>query len=52
MTDGGKNMCGVGKGLVGQIYKACESMGCLLPMILHCIFHQQTVCGKYLDMLC
>ncbi|CAM2119702.1 unnamed protein product [Caretta caretta] len=40
-TDGGRNMCGSKKGLVGQIYKACESVGCPKPMILHCILHQQ-----------
>ncbi|KAG6940107.1 GTF2I repeat domain containing 2, partial [Chelydra serpentina] len=51
-TNGGRNMCGSKKGLVGQIYKACESAGCPKPMILHCILHQQTLCGKYLDLSC
>ncbi|CAM5164836.1 unnamed protein product [Natator depressus] len=42
-TDGGRNMCGSKKGLVGQIYKACESAGCL---------HQQALYRKYLDLSC
>ncbi|KAH1171522.1 hypothetical protein KIL84_007140, partial [Mauremys mutica] len=50
-TDGDRNMCGSKKGLVGQIYKACESAGCPKP-ILHCILHQQALCGKYLDLSC
>ncbi|CAM4598867.1 unnamed protein product [Lepidochelys kempii] len=45
-ADGGRNVCGSKKGLVGQIYKACESAGCPKPMILHCILHQQALCGK------
>jgi hypothetical protein len=39
-TDGGKNMCGTEKGLVGNIYKACENARCSKPMVMHCIIHQ------------
>ncbi|CAM4600186.1 unnamed protein product [Lepidochelys olivacea] len=51
-TDRGRNMCSSKKGLVGQIYKACERVGCPKPMILHCILHQQALYGKYLDLSC
>ncbi|CAM5076918.1 unnamed protein product [Eretmochelys imbricata] len=51
-TNGGRNMCSSKKGLVGEIYKASESVGCPKPMILHFILHQQALCGKYLDLSC
>ena len=51
-TDGGKNMCGTQKGLVGQIYKACEELKCTKPMVIHCIIHQQALCGKHLNLSC
>jgi len=51
-TDGGKNMCGTGKGLVGNIYKACQNARSSKPMVIHCIFHQQVLCGKYLNISC
>ncbi|CAN7952210.1 unnamed protein product, partial [Ixodes pacificus] len=50
--DGGKNMSGVRKGLVGQITKAAEVGGLTKPMFLHCMIHQQAPCGKYVDMSC
>ncbi|CAN7976684.1 unnamed protein product, partial [Ixodes persulcatus] len=50
--DGGKNMSGVRKGLVGQITKAAEVGGLAKPMFLHCMIHQQALCGKYVDMSC
>lgn len=37
-----RNMCGAGKALVGPIYKACENVRCLKPVIIHC--------GKYVDL--
>ncbi|XP_076356891.1 general transcription factor II-I repeat domain-containing protein 2-like [Tachypleus tridentatus] len=49
-TDGGKNMCDVENGLVGQIYKDVESTESSKPMVLHCIIHQQALCTKYLDL--
>lgn len=27
------------KGLVGQIYKVCENVRCLRPIVIHCIIH-------------
>ncbi|CAN7948344.1 unnamed protein product [Ixodes pacificus] len=50
--DGGKNMSGVRKGLVGQITKAAEVGGLTKPMFLHSMIHQQALCGKYVDMSC
>lgn len=44
-TDDGKNMCGTKKGLIGQIFTYCENK-CLKPMTLHCIIHQQVLCGN------
>lgn len=29
-------MCGEGKALFGSIYKACENVRCLKPVIIHC----------------
>lgn len=40
------------KGLVGQIYKACESAGALKPMAVHCIIFRQALGGKSLDVSC
>lgn len=51
-TDGAKNMCGTGKGLVGQIFKACEEAKCTKPLVIHCIIHQQVLCGKHLNLSC
>lgn len=50
-TDGGRNMCGIKKGLIGQIFTNCEKEG-FKPMTLHCIIHQQALCGKTLDLSC
>lgn len=49
-TDGGRNMCGKNKGVVGFILKAVENDGGSKPLIVHCIIHQQSLCGKCLDM--
>lgn len=51
-TDGGKNMCGTGKGLVGQIFKACEEAKYNKPLVIHCIIHQQVLCAKNLNLSC
>ena len=50
--DGGKNMSGTKKGLVGQITTACEVGGFSKPIFLHCLIHQQALCLKYVDMSC
>lgn len=48
-TDGGRNMCGIGK---GHIHKACETVRCSKPMVIHSVIHQQVLCGKYLNLSC
>ncbi|GFR33622.1 general transcription factor II-I repeat domain-containing protein 2 [Trichonephila clavata] len=49
-TDGGKNMRGKDKGVVALVSKAVENDGGSKPLVLHCIIHQQSLCGKCLDM--
>ena len=49
-TDGGKIMSGKDKGLVALVSKAVENDGGSKPLVLHCIIHQQSLCGKCLDM--
>ncbi|CAH1107975.1 unnamed protein product [Psylliodes chrysocephalus] len=49
-TDRGKNMCGKNKGVVALVSKAVENVGGSNPLVLHCIIHQQSLCGKCLDM--
>lgn len=34
----------------GRIYKACENVKCLKPMLLYCNIHQKLLCGKYLNL--
>lgn len=48
-VDGGKNMSGIKKGLVGQVKQMCNEKNILQPMFLHCIIHQQALCAKYVD---
>ncbi|GFS55224.1 general transcription factor II-I repeat domain-containing protein 2 [Trichonephila inaurata madagascariensis] len=50
ITDGGQNMCGKNKGVVALVSKAVENDGGSKPLVLHCIIHQQSLCGKCLDM--
>ncbi|XP_025409478.1 general transcription factor II-I repeat domain-containing protein 2B-like [Sipha flava] len=45
-TDGERNMCGAHTGLVGNICKAVLETGAAAPMAIHCIIHQQALCGK------
>jgi len=45
-TDGGRNMCGAHTGLVGNVTKAVLETGTAAPMAIHCIIHQQALCGK------
>ncbi|UYV75067.1 EPM2AIP1 [Cordylochernes scorpioides] len=49
-TDGVKNMSGKDKGVVALVSKAVENDGGSKPLVLHCIIHQQSLCGKCLDM--
>ncbi|GFQ93767.1 general transcription factor II-I repeat domain-containing protein 2B [Trichonephila clavata] len=49
-TDGGKNMSGKDKGVVALVSKAVENDGGSKPLVLHYIIHQQSLCGKCLDM--
>ncbi|GFQ99430.1 general transcription factor II-I repeat domain-containing protein 2 [Trichonephila clavata] len=49
-TDGGKNMSGKDKVVVALVSKAVENDGGSKPLVLHCIIHQQSLCGKCLDM--
>ncbi|KAI5152244.1 hypothetical protein ENBRE01_2681 [Enteropsectra breve] len=48
--DGGKNVSGTGIGLIGHTFRACEEANCNRPLVIHCIIHQQALCGKYLSM--
>ena len=48
-VDGGKNMSGIKKGLVGQVKQLCNEKHIPQQMFLHCIIHQQALCAKYVD---
>ena len=50
--DGGRNMSGIKKGLVGQLKQLCAQNKISEPMFLHCIFHQQALCARYVDISC
>lgn len=49
-TDGGRNMCGTKNGFFGKLYAECEATRAPKPMALHCIIHQQALCGRSTDM--
>ncbi|KAK4871623.1 hypothetical protein RN001_015747 [Aquatica leii] len=49
-TDGGKNMCGINKGVVALVLKTVKNDGGSKPLIVRCIIHQQSLCAKCLDM--
>ena len=51
-VDGGKNMAGVRKSLVGQIKSHLEDLQISGTLFIHCIIHQQALCGKDLDISC
>ncbi|XP_039264551.2 general transcription factor II-I repeat domain-containing protein 2A-like [Styela clava] len=51
-VDGRKNMAEVMKGLVGQIHKQLEDLQLPKRLVIHCIIHQQALCGKDLDVSC
>ena len=50
--DGGKNMAGLKKGLVGQIMSKLEDLHLRKTLFLQCIIHQQALCSKHLDISC
>ena len=39
--DGGRNMCGLKKGLVGQLKQSCAQNKISEPTLLHCIIHNK-----------
>ncbi|XP_060845827.1 general transcription factor II-I repeat domain-containing protein 2-like [Rhopalosiphum padi] len=45
-TDGGKNMSGSNKGVVGRIKKKMLQNDYEIPMNFHCIIHQEALCCK------
>ncbi|XP_076057518.1 general transcription factor II-I repeat domain-containing protein 2-like [Oratosquilla oratoria] len=47
-----KNMAGVRKDLVGQIRTQLEDLQIPGALFIHCIIHQQALCGKDLDIFC
>lgn len=47
-TDGGKNMSGSNKGVVGRIKKKMLQNDYEIPMNFHCIIHQEALCCKVL----
>ncbi|KAJ8896934.1 hypothetical protein PR048_002280 [Dryococelus australis] len=50
--DCGKNMCGTNMGFIGRINAECEASSVPKPLTLHCILHQEALCGKSVDMSC
>lgn len=48
-TDGGKNMSGQNKGVVGRIITRQKDSGSAAPLIFHCIVHQEALCAKILS---
>lgn len=50
INDGGKNVCGMEKDLVSQIYKTCKDLRCWKPMVV--LWNQQVPCRTYLNLSC
>lgn len=48
-TDGGRNMSGQNKGLVGKIKTKLAEIGCDNPLFFHCIVHQEALCCKVIE---
>lgn len=48
-TDGGRNMSGQNKGLVGRIKTKLAEIGCDNPLFFHCIVHQEALCCKVIE---
>ncbi|KAL4104099.1 hypothetical protein QTP88_019412 [Uroleucon formosanum] len=49
-TDGAPNMVGRNTGLVGKIAELTTSKMIGTPIFLHCIIHQQSLCGKIMNL--
>ena len=45
-------MCGIKKGLIGQVKQLCAQNKISEPMFLHCIIYQQALYAKYVDISC
>ncbi|KAJ8896185.1 hypothetical protein PR048_001528, partial [Dryococelus australis] len=50
-TDG-KNVCGPNKDFIGRMNAECEVSSVPKPLTLHCILHQEALCGKAVDRPC
>jgi hypothetical protein len=48
-TDGGKNMSGHNKGVVGRVNSKLLESGSEVPYTFHCIVHQEALCCKVLS---
>ena len=51
-VDGGKSLVGLKKGLVEWIMIKLKKIQLPKALFLHCITHQQALCGKHLDIFC
>ena len=49
-TDGAPSMTGATRGLVGHINREMDERGHTRPFTVHCLIHQQSLCGKVLKM--
>eukprot|EP00102_Acyrthosiphon_pisum_P014337 XP_008184341.1 PREDICTED: general transcription factor II-I repeat domain-containing protein 2-like [Acyrthosiphon pisum] len=49
-TDGAKSMIGSKSGLIGRINSKMSELNLSPPIGIHCIVHQQALCGKVLDL--
>jgi hypothetical protein len=47
-TDGGRNKCGSKIGVVGRICKEVMQVGSEIPMVFHCVIHQEALCSQIL----
>jgi len=45
-TNGECNICGILKGLTENVCKTVLETGVTVPLTIHCIIHQQALCGK------
>ena len=50
-TDGAPNMVGRNTGLVGRIAELTTSKMIETHIFLHCIIHQQSMCGKIMNLV-
>ena len=45
-------MCGAGNGRAGHMYKSCENVSRVKPLVIHCSIQQEVLCRKYLNPSC